>query len=253
MLAGVIGRGGYGDVYAAESTAGGFPAAVKIMMRPSDHEDIQRELRSLTTMKKVRHPYLLQTFAYWQLDDRLIIAMERADSTLKQRLEACKAQGLSGIPVNELLGYFQEAAEAIDYLHSVGVCHRDIKPANILLFGGHVKVGDFGLARWQVEKLKSATSCGTPYYMAPEIWDGKLEPTSDQYSLAITYVELRTGKIPFDAKSIGELIRQHLQREPDLGALGAGEKAVLRRALAKRPENRFPSCVDFVRALRAAI
>src|SRR5205807_2630086 len=103
----------------------------------------------------------------------------------------CQAQG--GIPLPELFRYFWEAAEALDFLHRNKVLHRDIKPDNLLLVAGHVKVADFGLIRLQEVDQTSFASvvCGTPSYMAPEVWDSKPSERSDLYSLAVSYAELR--------------------------------------------------------------
>ena len=145
-------------------------------------------------IKLLRHPFLLQTQAYSQEDDRLFIVMELADKSLRDRLKECRAAGLQGIPVTELLTYFKESAEALDFLHEKHILHRDIKPENILLLQGHAKVADFGLAKGQQSHMATATGSGTPLYMAPEVWRNKLSAQSDQYSLALAYAELRLDR-----------------------------------------------------------
>ena len=92
--------------------------------------------------------------------------------------------------------YFTSAADGLDFLHSRRVFHRDVKPDNILLMNGHAKLADFGLARAQERVDTSVSFAGTPVYMAPEVWRGKYRPESDQYSLAMTYAELRLGRRP---------------------------------------------------------
>src|SRR5262249_4473105 len=123
-----------------------------------------------------------------------------------------------------------------------------------LLLGQHVKVADFGLAKL-LEKatLQQATQIGTPAYMAPEVWNGQVGPHSDQYSLAVMYAELRTGRFPFTHECLPALMYAHLHKEPELAPLGPHEQRALRQALAKEPRRRFPTCTDFVRALAEAL
>jgi formylglycine-generating enzyme required for sulfatase activity len=248
-----IGSGSFGDVWRAEAP-GGFPAAVKIIYRPIDHEEAQRELAALEVIRGLRHPYLVQTQAYYSLQDRLYIAMELADSSLRRRLEECRAEGLPGIPPAELLGYFRDAAEGLDYLHREHVLHRDIKPENILLQQGHAKLADFGLARVHGSVREStATGAGTPLYMAPEIFRGKITLASDQYSLAMTYAELRLGRRLLLGNNLMELMLEHLQQTPDLSPLAEAEQRVILRALHKDPNERYPTCLDWLHDLEAAL
>jgi serine/threonine protein kinase len=248
-----IGSGSFGEVWRAEAP-GGVEVAVKIILRPLDSEEAKRELSSLDIIKRLKHPFLLDTQAFWSLEDRLLIVMELADGSLRDRLKECRKAGLPAVPVAELLNCFRESAEALDFLHSQGVQHRDIKPENILLLQRHAKVADFGLARvLQSLHAKSASMSGTPMYMAPEVWQGLLSPHSDQYSLAFTYGELRLGRSLFRGESLVEVMHHHLTGQPDLSALPAAEQAVLLRALAKNPEERFGSCMEFMQALYAAL
>jgi serine/threonine protein kinase len=248
-----IGSGGFGEVWQAEAP-GGIPAAVKMIFRPLDHADAQSELKALELIKRLRHGGLLQTHAYWSLEDRLFIVMELADGSLRDRLKACKAAGLPGVPAAELLGYLHDTAEALDFLHKEHVQHRDVKPENILLLQGRAKLADFGLARLQEStRLATASGGGTPAYMAPEVWKGKTSSHSDQYSLATTYVELRLGHRPFTAENLADVMRDILEKKPDLAPLPGPEQQVLRKALAKEPADRYPNCKAFARALYEAV
>ena len=246
-----IGAGQYGEVFRANAP-GGVDVAVKRIFRSIDDEASQRELQALELIRTLRHMFLLQTHRYWALKDRVVMVMELADDSLDDWYRRCKAEGKTGIPVPELIAYLREAAEALDYMHSKGVLHRDIKPGNLLRLSGHAKVADFGLARLQETQVMSATFCGTPLYMAPEVWQGKSSVHSDQYSLAMTYFEMRFGRRPFSGTDPLELGMQHLREAPDLTGAGGRETRVLLRALSKDPKDRFPSCREFVAELAAA-
>jgi serine/threonine protein kinase len=243
----LIGRG-FGEVWAGEGP-GGIPVAVKILCRAMDREEAQRQLQALELTKRFRHPFLLQTYAFWIHEDRLCIAMELADRSLRDRFKECQLAGEPGIPAPELLVYFREAADALDYLHQQNVQHRDIKPDNILIFGSHAKLADFGLAKFQQGTMATASWSGTPAYMAPEMWRGQISRHTDQYCLAISYAELRIGRRPFSGQNWPELMQAHLQGAPDLNPLSEGEQQVLGRALAKEPEQRYPSCLKFMQEL----
>jgi formylglycine-generating enzyme required for sulfatase activity len=247
-----IGTGGFGEVWRAEAQ-GGVLVAVKIVLRPMDHSEAKREKDSLDLIKNLRHPFLLQTHSYHQQDDRLFIIMELADGSLRDRLKECQKAGQAAVPPQELVPTIAEAAEALDFLHENSVMHRDIKPENILLVRRHAKVADFGLARMQEgSKMGTATNSGTPLYMPPEIWKGKVTQHSDQYSLALTYAESRLGRRVFTGTDMMQVMIDHLERQPEFPELPPTEATVLLRALAKDPAQRFPSCLAFAEALRAS-
>jgi len=182
----------------------------------------------------------------------VVIAMELADGSLSDWQKECKDAGQRGIPVAPLLEYFHQAAVALDFLHAQkpAVMHRDIKPANLLRLEGFAKVADFGLVREQDHNLATATYCGTPAYMPPEMWNSKVHINSDQYSLAVTFVEMRLGRRCFSANNPRELAFQHLEGRANLEGLGPAEQAVLFKALSPDPVKRYPSCQAFIKALK---
>ena len=145
-----IGKGQFGEVYRALAP-GGVVVAIKRIFRSLNDESSQtRELKALHKLRELRHPFLLQIHNFQAFEDRLLIVMELADGSLEDRLKECQAAGRSGIPVEELLRYFMEAAEALDFLQQQKLSHRDIKPQNLLHLKGHAKVADFGIARPQI-------------------------------------------------------------------------------------------------------
>ena len=248
-------RGAFGEVWRAEAP-GGVEVALKIIFGSVADKQGQRELQALETIKRLRHPFLLPIHAYWQFEDRLIIAMELADGSLRDRADRGLRSGEPGIPPDELLRYFLEAAEALDYLHEKRVLHRDIKPENILLLEGHAKLADFDLVRVveQTRRLITGSFCGTMAYTAPEVfWRGLVGAGSDQYSLAVTYAELRLNRPLFPTKNYFQLMNDHLQRSPDLVPLLEPEQRVVRKALAKDPDDRYRSCREFVQALERVV
>ncbi|MEX2186340.1 MAG: serine/threonine-protein kinase [Pirellulales bacterium] len=193
----------------------------------------------------------------------LIIAMQIGDESLADRLEQCKREGHAGIPVDELLDYMRDAAKGLDFLNAprhdlgagpVGIQHCDVKPQNILLMGDSASVCDFGLARVLGESHTTSAMAGSPAYMAPECIEGaQPSDATDQYSLAISYVELRTGNLPFRELNYGDVLHAHLTGGLKLDALAEPERQVIVRATSRNPANRFPSCVALVKALRRAI
>ena len=219
---------------------GGVEAAIKIIFRSLDHSEAKRELESLELMKRLRHPFLLQTQAFWSMEDRLLIAMELADGSLRDRLKVSVAGGQSGIPVEELLVYIREASEALDYLHSKQVLHRDIKPDNILLLGRHAKVADFGLARLLQSQMAQDDSHGHARLHGAGKLGGPGERRSDQYSLAGSYAELRLNRDLFERRDIAGMMIDHLEKIPDLEPLPRPEQEVLLKALSKEPAGRMP-------------
>jgi hypothetical protein len=252
-----IGEGSFGEVWKAERA--GVAVALKILKTSLNSEETQREIKSLDTLRSLNHKYLLHTRNFWSDGDRLYIEMELADGgTLKERLEAYLAAGQRGIPEDELLKFFSEAAQGLDYLHGHRplFLHRDIKPANILLVQGCAKLGDFGLLR-QVAGDHSSTKThgGTFPYMAPEsITSDVFSPYTDLFALAVTYVHVRQGELPFPGNNQYQICERILRSEPDLSDIfHPEEKRVLLKALDKDPRERYASCGEFMFELNRAV
>lgn len=247
-----IGRGGYGEVWRS-SAPGGLKKAVKFVFGAHDESRASRELKSLERIRGVQHPFLLTLERFEAIDDQLVIVTELADCSLEDIYRSNRDRGSCGIARNVLLSHLHDAADALDYLHEqYQLQHLDIKPGNLLLFGGHVKVADFGLLKDLGDVDCSMVGGLTPSYAPPELFDGRPSLHSDQYSLAVMYQELLTGTRPFSGRTIAQLATQHVHAAPNLDPLPASDRPVVARALEKNPERRFPNCMAFVEALMDA-
>jgi hypothetical protein len=251
----LLGQGGCGEVWKAEAP-GGVLKAVKLvygsLQSAIGGEDlVQQELKSLDLIKRIRHPYILGLDRYDIIGGQLLVITELADRNLWDRFKQCEGEGQPGIPRTELLRYLIEAAEGLDLMNfQHGLQHCDIKPQNFLLVYGHIKIADFGLVRPVKGGKASVTGVVTPLYAAPEMFEGWASTSSDQYSLAIVYQELLTGRHPFPGTNSRQLYLQHLTQPPDLTQLPAADQPVIGKALSKKPSDRYRSCTDFLRALR---
>jgi hypothetical protein len=248
-----MGKGGFGEVWKCEAP-GGFLKAIKFVYH--DEVDLHgeaatQELKALQRLKTIRHPFLLTIERVEVVSGQLLVVMELADRNLRETHEAA---GAGGIARDDLLRYLDEAAEALDVMNlRHQLMHLDVKPDNIFIMGDHAKVGDFGLVTSLSDSGpdgRASVEAISPVYSAPEVFLGQVHPRSDQYSLAIVWYELRAGEVPFRGKTLHHLLMLHHTQEPDLSRLPDGERTALARALAKNPDDRFPCCRDFIRALR---
>ncbi len=248
----LIGRGGFGEVWRSEAP-GGLRKAVKFVYGATDQHRAIRELRSLERIKGVHHPFLLTLERFGVVDERLVIVTELADGSLEDVYNRHRERGSCGIPRAALLSYLHDAADGLDYLHTnYQLQHLDIKPGNLLLVGGHVKVGDFGLLKDLRDDDCSIVGGLTPVYAPPELFDGRPSIHSDQYSLAVMYQELITGTRPFSGRTIAQLATQHVHAAPNLGPLPASDRPIVAKALEKDPSRRYASCSEFIDELRAS-
>jgi serine/threonine protein kinase len=258
-LLGPLGCGGFGEVWKCEAP-GGLHKAIKFVQGSlhalDSNPPAEEELRAVQRVKAVRHPFILSMERVEIVRNELVIVLELADRSLADVLVAEQRAGRMGIPRESLLAYLREAAEALDVMNFChGLQHLDIKPQNLYLVSNHVKVGDFGLVNNFGAGRTHAPALGaiTPLYAAPEVFQGTLSAHCDQYSLAIVYQQLLTGTLPFKGRNGQQLLMQHMQAQPDLQPLPAGDREVVARALSKAPGERFSSCSEFVLALMAGL
>lgn len=246
-----IHAGAFGEVWTAMAP-GDIKVAVKVQYQSAEKDG--QLLQALELVRGLDHPYLLKTHAYWVHDGRLRVVMELADGSLRDRLKKSQRQRGPGIPPARLLPSLLEVAEALDFLHGQQLVHRNVRPDNFLLVQGHAKLGDFSLLCRADALGPDDAGSGTPGYMAPECYRAVATARSDQYSLAVSYVELRRGRRPFPGRtSLAEAMLDAFEGAPDLGDLGKPEKQVLLQALAKDPAQRHPSCRAFAAALEAVV
>jgi serine/threonine protein kinase len=174
------------------------------------------------------------------------------ERTLADRFRECQVSGLEGIPREELLGYLRQAADALDELyHTFHLRHLSLLPRKLVLFGGQVSFQDFGMA----ELLLLAGGGWLPdlnlRYLPPELHEGLIHRSCDQFTLALIYQRLLTGTHPFDHHlRAGGILGEDCT--PDLSPLPPSDRPFVRQAVSARPEHRFRSCGEFVSALEVA-
>ncbi len=201
-------------------------------------------------LKALQHPALNPTEVVLHDPGRLVLVSELVGQTVRDRWQQCQAQRLPGIPRLELLDYLRAAAEALDYLYQQhAVHHLGIQPRTLLLTQGRVQLDEFGLAHlvWLPSGQPVAPRNGR--YAAPELFEGLVSRSCDQYSLAVMYQELLTGFHPFRGRSRAPNGNGRGDIEPDLHALPSADRAAVARALHINPTQRWPSCMDLIHAL----
>src|SRR6266705_476183 len=172
--------------------------------------------------------------------------------------------GEHSLPLAAVERIVYQAALALQHAHDRQIIHQDVKPSNFLVQGNadypgelHLQLADFGVAKVMIMTSESQVIRGTPTYMAPEQWEGHPVPATDQYALAVMAYELLTGRPPFQG-GLSQVMYQHFHTPPPPPSVFnpriPGEiDAVLLRALAKRPDERFPSISAFARAFQEAV
>jgi serine/threonine-protein kinase len=254
----VIASGGMGTVYRASDTTLEREVAVKLLKRemaqdPQVLEAFYREARAGAALS---HTNIIHIYTFDHFEDRPYLVMELADhGSLDSRIE--KERRLSELEVLDL-GIKMASALSAALKHKL--LHRDIKPGNILFNAeGEPKLVDFGLARKaEDEEEPDAAVWGTPYYVAPEKIKREGEDFhSDMYSLGGTLYHALTGHVPFDAKTVEEVVAGHVQTpltppnrvRPDVTQATSDALVI---SMAKRPSSRFPTYEDLGMALEAA-
>jgi serine/threonine protein kinase len=255
----VRGRGGFAEVWEAWAPSGP-PVALKFIPVSNGSTTI-REVRSMQAFLSLSHPYLVKTNAVWCLPGYIVINMELADATLLDLMLVYHNELGQHVDPTMLCLYLWQVSEALDFLNArhhnfdgrrVGFQHGDVKPNNLLLIGDTAKLTDHGLATPTHGPNTPCPRQGTREYAAPEVFQGYYSDASDQFSLAVTYHVLRTGTFPFPPPP--EQISRSFSRPPaDLAMVTEPEQAPLLRALSAVPQDRWPSCRDFMAEMLAAL
>jgi serine/threonine protein kinase len=247
-----LGSGGYGDVWSADAP-GGLQKAIKIVHGSIDESRAASELKSLQRIRQVNHPFILSLERIEVVESQLIIVTELAQCSLLDQYVEYREKGFSGIARDRLLNYLKDAADGLDFLcQKHDLQHLDVKPGNLLLVSDRIKVADFGLVKDLQSNSQSLMGGLTPTYAAPEMFDGRPGRYSDQYSLAIVYQEMLTGSLPFRGRTTAQLANEHLHKAPALDELPAAERAIIAKALSKKPQQRFNDCKEMVQAIENA-
>jgi eukaryotic-like serine/threonine-protein kinase len=255
-----VARGGMGEVFRALDTVLGRPVALKLLAeRYAANDEIRKRFtrEALAAARLSAEPTIVTIYDVGESAGRPFIVMQYlAGGSLE---DVVKRGG--GQPPKRALAWLEAAARALDYAHRHGIVHRDVKPANILLDGeGGAHVADFGIASAAgLDSLtQTGTILGTVGYFAPEQAEGRTAgPAADRYALGVVGFELLTGRRPFESDSATAEAAAHVNAPvPAISSRGhsvpAQADAVFLRALAKQPAARFPSCAEFVAALRDA-
>jgi serine/threonine protein kinase/Tfp pilus assembly protein PilF len=267
-----LARGGMSTVYLAEDRKHGRQVAIKVLRQElAASVDAERFLREIGIAARLSHPHIVPLIDSGEAGGLLyFVTPFVAGGSLRDRLEA---EGR--LPIRDVLRIAEEAGAGLDFAHRNGFVHRDVKPENILFVDGHAVLADFGVARACCGPAGVTPAAaggavtgqlltdvglavGTPEYMSPEqaAGDPDVGALSDVYALACVVYEMLAGEPPLRgataqatmARQVTETPRPVRAARPDAPP---GVESALERALAKRPDDRFPSVAEFVAALHA--
>jgi serine/threonine protein kinase len=266
----LIGVGGMGRVYRAEQSVLGRTVAVKIIHPHllADENSAARFLTEARAASQMNHPNSISVFDFGRTDDgQPYLVME----LLRGRDLGVVEQEDGQLGLGRIVEILQQVLAALGEAHELGIVHRDLKPENIILQpqrrgGDLVKVLDFGLAKLRADAPGSSVTspgivCGTPDYMAPEQGRGDtIDGRSDLYAVGVILFQLLTGRLPFEGESPTQVVMMHLSvpaPDPRQSAPRRGIPAkfaeVVKRALAKAPDDRYPDAAAFSDALEDAL
>jgi serine/threonine protein kinase len=256
-----LGSGGMGHVYLAQHPRLPRHDALKILPTEltANDEFRQRFNREADLAASLYNEHIVGIHDRGEYEGQLWISMDYVEGTDAAKL--LRTEYPSGMPKADVVEIISAVADALDYAHSRGLLHRDVKPSNILLTDARprrrILLADFGIAR-ELGEISGLTATnmlvGTTAYCAPEQLQGAdLDGRADQYALGCTAFDLLAASAPFHHSNPAVVITQHLsapppqisERRPEL----AGLDGAIAKALAKKPDDRYPTCADFAAAL----
>ena len=256
-----LGEGGMAQVYLARDIRLGREVAVKVLdqrlaERPGFRERFEREARVAASLD---HPNIVQLYDFGDSERQLYLVMPYVSGgSLQDMLRRAPFAG------GEVATFGSQMADALDYAHQRGVIHRDVKPANMLVHAdGRLLLSDFGLAKILSSAQPQAAprrhpDAGTPEYMAPEQIEGRSDERTDIYALGVVLYLLLTSHLPFTGGTSAAVMEGHLYQLPEEPrrfnrAISPAMQAVVLRALAKHPDDRFQRAGDLGAALLGAL
>jgi eukaryotic-like serine/threonine-protein kinase len=253
-----VGSGGMADVWLAEDAQLGRRVALKLLHRRfvTDEQFVERFRQEASHAAGLQHPNIVQVYDRGSWDGAYYIAMEYVEGpTLK---EIVRERG--ALPSTLAADVVVQILRAARYAHKHGIVHRDLKPQNVILDEeGRVKVTDFGIARAGASEMtETGAIMGTAQYLSPEQAQGlAVDSRADLYAIGVILWELLTGRVPFDAESAVTIALKHVSEPPVPPAelvptIPAAMDAVVLRALAKDPADRYQNADDFIADLQAA-
>ena len=257
-----LGAGGMGVVYRARDTRLERSVALKFVGEQRTAEAGARLVREARAASSLNHPHICHIYEVGEAEGRAYIAMELVEGRPLSGLVPAE-----GLPIEGVLRYGAQIADALAHAHERGIVHRDLKSANVVITPeGRAKVLDFGLAqRLQPEQLAEATRsrasltgehtlAGTLHYIAPELLRGEpADARSDLWALGVLLYEMAAGKLPFEGQTGFELSSQILREPPAAlpARVPAGLRAIIQRLLAKEPGQRYQRAGEIRAALEA--
>src|SRR5712692_4243645 len=263
----VLGKGAMGVVYEGVDPRLGRRVAIKTILKSHLDEDTGKDfamrfVREAQPVARLNHPNIVQVYDFGEEGDIAYLVMEFIKGKeLKNFFDANERFDLK-----EVVRIMSELCEALDFAHNAGIVYRDIKPANVMLDSqARTKLTDFGVARVQdsdktsVERTQAGTMVGTPAYMSPEqITGGTIDKRTDVFSAGIILYQFLTGEKPFTGSGAWTIAKKIIQEEPPLpSSINTSVTplfdAVVNKALAKDPEQRYQSARDLAVGLRKAL